>query len=479
MSLVSPSPLVSRCRPSPHGADMMLPLMMQQLLVRFWYRHPPVHRTVAHPSSPPGLLAFIVCSGPATQLLGEATLCLSTWRTPQVHKLSRARPCSTPRPGGLLPVRSRPPTAPFIPWARVRRLPAPQACLSRRTVSTASLLKLWYRELEEPLIPHEFYEQCIAHYESPEAAVAVVHALPRINRLVLCYLIRFLQVRGGPRPGHAPTPSLGRPPDPRHAPRPAPAHQLLPCTGVRAARQRGHHQDGCEQPRHGDGAQLPPLQIGRPARHLREHSQGDVILARPHPAPGYQLHGGRAIARGPRVGTEPKPGCAGAGDQAGRGEGMPQPRRSHARLRWCRPSPGTPHTPHPGLRAEGTAKAKELREGPLPRGQFRGHQPTPHLWPWVSPEKVPSVAWSQVTLPLPWGPESTRCPPQGELPPSCSCTQPGPGPGPARAGPLSLGVWPAASAPNFLSTGDLQHSDCTRVWGLQGTGLSTTRVRRG
>ncbi|KAM9198067.1 rho GTPase-activating protein 39 isoform 2-T2 [Dugong dugon] len=58
----------------------------------------------------------------------------------------------------------------------------------------ASLLKLWYRELEEPLIPHEFYERCIAHYESPEAAVAVVHALPRINRMVLCYLIRFLQV---------------------------------------------------------------------------------------------------------------------------------------------------------------------------------------------------------------------------------------------------------------------------------------------
>ncbi|XP_034524436.1 rho GTPase-activating protein 39 [Ailuropoda melanoleuca] len=57
-----------------------------------------------------------------------------------------------------------------------------------------SLLKLWYRELEEPLIPHEFYERCIAHYENPEAAVAVVHALPRLNRLVLCYLIRFLQV---------------------------------------------------------------------------------------------------------------------------------------------------------------------------------------------------------------------------------------------------------------------------------------------
>nr|XP_014130777.1 rho GTPase-activating protein 39-like [Zonotrichia albicollis] len=61
----------------------------------------------------------------------------------------------------------------------------------------ASLLKLWYRELEEPLIPHEFYERCISHYESPEAAVAVVQALPRINRMVLCYLIRFLQVPTG------------------------------------------------------------------------------------------------------------------------------------------------------------------------------------------------------------------------------------------------------------------------------------------
>ncbi|OCT77323.1 hypothetical protein XELAEV_18032523mg [Xenopus laevis] len=58
----------------------------------------------------------------------------------------------------------------------------------------ASLLKLWYRELEEPLIPHEFYEQCITHYETPEAAIAVVHSLPRLNKMVLCYLIRFLQV---------------------------------------------------------------------------------------------------------------------------------------------------------------------------------------------------------------------------------------------------------------------------------------------
>ncbi|XP_039546107.1 rho GTPase-activating protein 39-like [Pimephales promelas] len=58
---------------------------------------------------------------------------------------------------------------------------------------TASLLKLWYRELEEPVIPHEFYEQCVMNYDSPAAAVSVVLNLPHINKLVLCYLIRFLQ----------------------------------------------------------------------------------------------------------------------------------------------------------------------------------------------------------------------------------------------------------------------------------------------
>lgn len=58
----------------------------------------------------------------------------------------------------------------------------------------ASLLKLWYRELEEPVIPHEFYEQCVMNYDNPSAAVNVVLNLPHINKLVLCYLIRFLQV---------------------------------------------------------------------------------------------------------------------------------------------------------------------------------------------------------------------------------------------------------------------------------------------
>nr|XP_033770382.1 rho GTPase-activating protein 39-like [Geotrypetes seraphini] len=62
----------------------------------------------------------------------------------------------------------------------------------------ASLLKLWYRELEEPLIPQQFYKQCVTNYENPDAAVAVVQLLPELNKLVLCYLIHFLQIFAQP-----------------------------------------------------------------------------------------------------------------------------------------------------------------------------------------------------------------------------------------------------------------------------------------
>ncbi|XP_063065232.1 rho GTPase-activating protein 39 isoform X1 [Engraulis encrasicolus] len=62
----------------------------------------------------------------------------------------------------------------------------------------ASLLKLWYRELEEPVIPQGFYKQCISNYEDPEAAISVVQCLPELNRLVLCYFINFLQVFAQP-----------------------------------------------------------------------------------------------------------------------------------------------------------------------------------------------------------------------------------------------------------------------------------------
>lgn len=62
----------------------------------------------------------------------------------------------------------------------------------------ASLMKLWYRELEEPLIPMNFYQQCVSNCDDPVAAITVVQSLPELDRLVLCYLIHFLQVFAQP-----------------------------------------------------------------------------------------------------------------------------------------------------------------------------------------------------------------------------------------------------------------------------------------
>ncbi|XP_037107420.1 rho GTPase-activating protein 39 isoform X2 [Syngnathus acus] len=62
----------------------------------------------------------------------------------------------------------------------------------------ASLMKLWYRELEEPLIPMNFYKQCVENCDDPVAAIAVVQSLPELNRLVLFYFIHFLQVFAQP-----------------------------------------------------------------------------------------------------------------------------------------------------------------------------------------------------------------------------------------------------------------------------------------
>lgn len=51
-----------------------------------------------------------------------------------------------------------------------------------------------YRELYEPLIPDSLYSDCVTHHDDPELALAIVQRLPNINKLVLCYLVRFLQV---------------------------------------------------------------------------------------------------------------------------------------------------------------------------------------------------------------------------------------------------------------------------------------------
>src|SRR5262249_35000471 len=59
----------------------------------------------------------------------------------------------------------------------------------------SSLLKLWYRELYEPLIPSKFYDECVQNCDDRQTALRIVAKLPELNRLVLMYLIRFLQVQ--------------------------------------------------------------------------------------------------------------------------------------------------------------------------------------------------------------------------------------------------------------------------------------------
>ncbi|XP_053969939.1 filaggrin-2 isoform X1 [Anastrepha ludens] len=56
----------------------------------------------------------------------------------------------------------------------------------------ASLLKLWYRELYDPLIPDQLYEECV-NTEDPAKAKEIVDKLPELNKLVLTYLVHFLQ----------------------------------------------------------------------------------------------------------------------------------------------------------------------------------------------------------------------------------------------------------------------------------------------
>jgi len=58
----------------------------------------------------------------------------------------------------------------------------------------ASLLKLWLRELCDPLVPEEMYNECIASSGEPEACVRIVERLPTINRRVVLFVISFLQL---------------------------------------------------------------------------------------------------------------------------------------------------------------------------------------------------------------------------------------------------------------------------------------------
>ena len=58
----------------------------------------------------------------------------------------------------------------------------------------ASLLKLWMRELCDPLVPNELYNDCVACARDPEACVQMVSRLPTINRRVVLFVVSFLQL---------------------------------------------------------------------------------------------------------------------------------------------------------------------------------------------------------------------------------------------------------------------------------------------
>eukprot|EP01137_Pigoraptor_chileana_P021021 Opistho-2@84196 len=60
-----------------------------------------------------------------------------------------------------------------------------------------SLLKLWLRELEEPLIPADLYPKCI-HKQGGETDLTVLDDLPGINREVIEYMVKFLRRIGQP-----------------------------------------------------------------------------------------------------------------------------------------------------------------------------------------------------------------------------------------------------------------------------------------
>lgn len=61
----------------------------------------------------------------------------------------------------------------------------------------ASLLKMWVRELAEPVIPHSFYERCLKTRQV-QAAMDIVDELPELNRRVIKYLAKYLQIVGDP-----------------------------------------------------------------------------------------------------------------------------------------------------------------------------------------------------------------------------------------------------------------------------------------
>ena len=57
----------------------------------------------------------------------------------------------------------------------------------------ASLFKLWLRELEEPVIPTELYNDALKCSQSAEDCIEFIARLPIYNRRVLLFVVSFFQ----------------------------------------------------------------------------------------------------------------------------------------------------------------------------------------------------------------------------------------------------------------------------------------------
>lgn len=68
----------------------------------------------------------------------------------------------------------------------------PDKCDYLDAHTPASVLKLWYRELEDPLIPEPLYNECITIMDA-EKARSIIDRLPYLNKKVFMYLLAFLQ----------------------------------------------------------------------------------------------------------------------------------------------------------------------------------------------------------------------------------------------------------------------------------------------
>lgn len=68
----------------------------------------------------------------------------------------------------------------------------------------ACLLKQWFRSLKEPIVPSELYEMCLEKAgNAHEATSIIMNQLPKANKVILAYLISFLQVFSAPENSNA------------------------------------------------------------------------------------------------------------------------------------------------------------------------------------------------------------------------------------------------------------------------------------